>query len=157
MKTLKDTKARRTVPARPEGRYREKPTWQRIGILALGDAVAFLAFAAFGRHSHGEASGFAPIPEIIVTALPFAAGWFIVAPFVGVYRRAVEARPRAMVIRTLLGWLAAWPLAFTLRGLFVDHAVPPFTFGVISLVANAVLLLVWRWPYAFNNHLRQKE
>jgi len=128
-----------------------------IAVLALGDMLVFLAFAAIGRGSHGEATGLAAIPQVILTAAPFAIAWFIVAPFVGVYRRELMADPRKMAARTLLGWVLSWPVAMALRGIFVDHAVPPWTFAVIALVVNAAFLLIWRWPYALNNSLRKRR
>ncbi len=130
---------------------------QHIAVLALGDILAFLAFAAIGRGSHGEATGLAAIPQVILTAAPFAIAWFIVAPFVGVYRRELMADPRKMAARTLLGWVLSWPVAMALHGIFVDHAVPPWTFAVIALVVNAAFLLIWRWPYALNNSLRKRR
>ena len=128
-----------------------------IAVLALGDMLAFLAFAAIGRGSHGEETGLAAIPQVILTAAPFAIAWFIVAPFVGVYRRELMADPRKMAARTLLGWVLSWPVAMALRGIFVDHAVPPWTFAVIALVVNAAFLLIWRWPYALINSLRKRR
>jgi len=73
-----------------------------------------------------------------------------------VYRGELMENPRKMAARTLSGWVLSWPVAMTLRGIFVDHAVPPWTFALIALVVNAVLLLVWRWPYALNNRLRRR-
>ena len=134
-----------------------RSTPQYIAVLALGDTLAFLVFAAIGRGSHGEATGLAAIPQVILTAAPFAIAWFIVAPFVGVYRRELVANPRKMAVRTLVGWVLSWPVAMALRGIFVDHAVPPWTFAVIALVVNAAFLLIWRWPYALNNSLRKRS
>ncbi|HEY6407154.1 MAG TPA: DUF3054 domain-containing protein [Ktedonobacteraceae bacterium] len=130
--------------------------YRRIAVLVSGDALAFLAFAAIGRGSHGEETGLAAIPQVILTALPFAIAWFIVAPFVGVYRGELMDNPRKMAARTLSGWALSWPVAMALRGIFVDHAVPPWTFALIALVVNAVLLLIWRWPYALNNSLKRR-
>jgi hypothetical protein len=122
-------------------------------ILVIGDIVCFLIFAALGRNTHGEASGFTAIPQIILTALPFAAGWFVVSPFVGAFRRELVAQPRAMAIRTSLAWLLSWPVAMLLRGIFVDHGVPPLTFALIVLLFNMVLLVVWHSLYALYNSI----
>jgi hypothetical protein len=127
-----------------------------IPMLVFGDAIAFLAFAAIGRGSHGEATGFAALPEVILTALPFAAAWFIVAPFVGAYRHDIIANPRGMAKRTVLAWALAWPLSMVFRGVFVDHAVPPLSFAIITLLFNTLILLIWRWPFALNNANKQK-
>ena len=136
---------------------REMPYKQAVIILVIGDLLCFLIFAALGRDTHGETSGFAAIPQIIKTALPFAAGWFLVSPFVGAFRHKILAQPRAMVIRTVLAWLLSWPIAMILRGIFVDHGIPPFSFAFVVLLFNTVLLLVWRWPFALNNSMRKGQ
>jgi len=135
---------------------KEIPYKQAVIMLVIGDLLCFLIFVAFGRNSHGEASGFAAIPQIIITALPFAAGWFLVSPFVGAFRHKILAQPRSMVIRTAVAWLIAWPVAMLLRGIFVDHSVPPLSFAIIVLLFNMLLLLIWRWPFALNNSLRKR-
>lgn len=135
----------------------EMPDKQRIAVLVVGDAIAFLVFAAIGRGSHGEASGLAAIPQIALTALPFAAAWFVIAPFVGAFRRDLTADPRKMAKRTVLAWLLSWPVAMALRGIFVDHGIPPLTFAIITLVFNTGILLVWRWPYALNNSIKRRS
>ncbi len=124
------------------------PTAQRIAILAVGDVIVFLVFAAIGRRSHGEAAGLHALLQIALTAAPFAVAWFVVSPFVGAFRRGLEKQPGKMAQRTALAWLASWPVAMALRGIFVDHAVPPLTFALITLVTNTILLLIWRWPFA---------
>jgi DUF3054 family protein len=135
---------------------KEIPYNQAVIMLVIGDLLCFLIFTALGRNTHGEASGFAAIPQIILTALPFAAGWFLVSPFVGAFRRKILAEPRAMVMRTALAWLLSWPVAMLLRGIFVDHGIPPLDFAIVVLLFNMVLLLVWRWPFALNNRMRKR-
>lgn len=136
---------------------KEIPYKQAVILLVIGDVICFMIFVALGRSSHREASGFAAIPQIIVTALPFLAGWFLISPFVGAFRHKIMAQPRSMVIRTVVAWLLAWPVAMLLRGIFVDHGVPPLSFAIIVLVFNMLLLLIWRWPFALNNSLRKRR
>ena len=136
---------------------KEIPYNQAVIMLVIGDLICFLIFAALGRNTHGEASGFAAIPQIILTALPFAVGWFLVSPFVGAFRHKILAQPRAMVLRTVLAWLLSWPIALLLRGIFVDHGIPPLSFAIVVLLFNTVLLLVWRWPFALNNSMRKGQ
>jgi hypothetical protein len=137
---------------------REIPYKRAIILLVIGDLLCFLIFVALGlsSHSHGEALGFAAIPQIIIIALPFVAGWFLVSPFVGVFRHKILAQPRSMVIRTAVAWLIAWPVAMLLRGIFVDHGVPKFSFAIVVLLFNMLFLLIWRWPFALNNSLRKR-
>ena len=143
---------------------KEQSPLARIATLAVGDAIVFLIFAAIGRNNHGEASGFAAIPQVVLTALPFIVGWFVVAPFVGVYRRVLADQPKAMAIRTVLAWLLSWPVGLLLRWFFVDRVkVPPtdikdFTaFAIVALIFNLLVLIVWRVPYALNNKVRRRN
>ncbi|HEY6409858.1 MAG TPA: DUF3054 domain-containing protein [Ktedonobacteraceae bacterium] len=154
-KTNKVTTTRKNSADAPA--TKERSASRHVAVLVSGDVLAFLAFAAIGRGSHGEATGFAAIPEVVWTAAPFAIAWFIVAPFVGVFRSDLVASPRKMAKRTLLAWVLSWPVAMALRGIFVDHAVPPLTFALIALVVNAAFLLLWRWPYALNNSLKKQS
>ena len=132
----------------------QMPDWQRILVLVVGDFLVFMIFATIGSRSHDVAAN---LWQTFLIALPFALGWFIVAPFLGVYRRNLMSDPRKMAGRTALAWLLSWPLAMALRGIFVDHAVPPVTFAIIALVSNLIILEVWRWPYALNNSMRSRD
>ncbi|HKV84854.1 MAG TPA: DUF3054 domain-containing protein [Ktedonobacterales bacterium] len=125
-----------------------RPTWLRVGALVAGDALSFVVFATVGRHSHNEASGLSAIGVTLATAAPFAAGWFAVSPFVGAFRRAKTASLKAMLTRTELAWLCAWPAAALLRWAFgPDHKLP-LSFAIVILIANAVFLGVWRSLFA---------
>ncbi|MHB8599944.1 MAG: DUF3054 domain-containing protein [Ktedonobacteraceae bacterium] len=141
---------------------KEQSPLARIATLAVGDAIVFLIFAAIGRNSHGEASGLSAIPQIVLTAAPFAVGWFIVAPFLGVFRRGLADEPKAMAMRTALAWLLSWPVGLLLRWFFVDRLKNPPTsaadftsFATVTFLFNMVVLLVWRVPYAINNRARK--
>lgn len=121
----------------------------RTLLLALGDALAFLVFAALGRKTHQEAAGLAALGQIVWTAVPFALGWFLIAPFAGAFRREHTETPVTMLRRTELAWLMAWPVALLLRwALSSDHQVP-FSFAMVILIANAILLGGWRALFAF--------
>ncbi len=119
--------------------------WQRTAILVVGDIVVFLVFAIIGRRSHSESGN---ILGPVITALPFAAAWFLVAPFVGAFKRGLERNTGQFALRTFLAWLAAWPVAMLFRGVFVDKGVPPWTFALITLISNTILLQVWRVPFS---------
>ncbi len=100
--------------------------------------------------------GWPAIPHIIVITLPFLAGWFLIAPFFGLYRKELTTEPRAMAYRTAIAWIPAWVIAMILRGIFIDHAVPGTAFMLIALVFNLGLLEIWRWPFALNNLVRKR-
>lgn len=128
---------------------------QRLANLVIGDILVFLVFSVIGRISHGEPVGLTALPQVVGTAAPFAAGWFIVAPFVGAYRRDITTRPRQMAKRTAFAWVLACPVGLTLRGIFVDHGAPPFSFAIITLLFVLIVMLLWRWPYALTNSLKK--
>jgi len=158
-KTSKAPAKSKNAPAKSRSEAEKQPPTRVKGyvpILAIGDALVFLAFSALGSTSHGKVSGLAAIPQIVVIALPFALGWFLVAPWLGAYRRELAANPRKMAGRTLLAWVCSWPVAMAAWGIFVGHGIPPLSFATVTLLFNAVLLLVWRWPYAMNNENRNR-
>jgi hypothetical protein len=121
----------------------------RIAALAVGDLIAFVVFAALGRDAHHEATGLGAIGQTLWTAFPFALGWFMVAPWLGAFKRAGAERPFQMLRQTEIAWLAAWPVALLLRWAFTsDHHLPPLAFAIVALLANAVMLGGWRTAFA---------
>jgi hypothetical protein len=131
---------------------------RRILTLAIGDTIAFLVFSALGRGSHGEATGLAAIPQVVLTALPFIIGWFIVAPFLGPFRRDLADNPRKMAVRTSLAWILAWPIGLVLHWVFQWRVPTPDTvlsFGIVSFTFNLLVLLAWRWSFAFASSLKK--
>ena len=139
------------LPANTEHTRQDQPTWQRIMPLAIGDIIVFLVFALVGIRSHSEGID---VPKVLITAAPFAVAWFLVSPFIGAFRRDLEARPVKMVQYTLLAWLATWPVALLFRGL-LEWKVPPLSFALVTLISNALFLLIWRWPFAIVKRKRQ--
>ena len=124
------------------------PDLRRIGALAVGDLVAFLAFAAIGRRSHNEAAGISALAQVAETAAPFAIGWFVIAPFAGAFRSTGTGSPRAMLARTALAWLLAWPVGLGLRALIRQTSIP-LSFAIITLITNMIILLGWRGIFAW--------
>jgi hypothetical protein len=120
----------------------------RIVSLITGDILVFLIFATIGRNSHDEAVGLNALGAIITTAFPFLLGWFLVSPWLGAFRRDIMIDPKKMARRTALAWLCSWPVAMLIRGLLVDHAVPPPAFWIVTLISNIILLALWRLPFA---------
>ena len=117
----------------------------RALLLAIGDVVVFIVFAVIGMRSHKEAL---TVPSVLITAAPFAIGWFIVSPSIGVFRRSVTSQVGRMSLRTALAWLAAWPVGLLLRGV-TKQEIPIVTFALITLVTNAIFLQIWRVPFAW--------
>lgn len=150
-----------TTPVRPLHQGREMSTRFRIISLAFGDLLCFLIFVTLGSNAHGE--GFNLLYSLWL-ALPFVAAWFLVSPFVGAYRADIATRPKKMLLRTMLCWLASWPVAMLFRWLLVERVAVPsvslgnfLSFSLVALIFNLVLLsFFWRWPFALNNELRRR-
>jgi hypothetical protein len=118
-----------------------------VAALVIGDAICFVVFAWLGRGQHHETSGLGAAGQVALTALPFALGWFVVASLLGAYRMARTDTVPRMLRTALLAWLAAWPATLLLRWAFTGR-VPPVSFAVVILLANAVLLALWRGAFA---------
>lgn len=117
----------------------------RRGMLIAGDIIVFLIFAITGMRSHGEQLS---ISKVLITAAPFVVAWFIMSPLLGAFRREVETQPKKMLLRTLLAWICAWPVALLFRGL-IEWRFPPVSFALVTLITNIVFLEVWRGLFAF--------
>ena len=164
MAKIRETRNRANAAETPASRrepYTLKPMSprRRVITLAIGDAIVFLVFASIGQNNHGESLS---IPSIIFIAIPFALGWFLVSPFVGAFRADIVSNPRRMANRTIQAWFLSWPVAMALRWLLVDRTRNTsftgfITFAFVVLVINVVILLLWRWPFAFNNSIRERE
>jgi hypothetical protein len=119
----------------------------RLALLVAGDALAFLAFAAIGRASHSEAAGIDALAQIAYTAAPFAAGWFLAAPWAGAFRATLYGRPQALAARTALAWLIACPIGLVLRALLLQREIP-LSFAVVTFLSVLAIMLVWRTLFA---------
>lgn len=143
---------------RPRRRIQEMSNRTRVISLIVGDALCFIIFAVLGTDAHQKGSSF--LYDLWVS-LPFMAAWFLVSPFVGAYRADVATLPAKMLRRTLLAWLASWPVAMALRWLLIERTNPIplasfLSFSLVTLLVNLVILVIWRWPFALNNSLRKR-
>jgi hypothetical protein len=134
----------------------ERPYRQSVILLVIGDIMCFLIFSVIGASSHGETTGLASIGHIVLVALPFMVGWFLVAPFLGLFCKELMAAPRAMAYRTAMAWVPAWVISMIPRGIFFDHGIPASAFMLISFAFNLAILEIWRWPFALNNLARKR-
>ncbi len=124
------------------------PGLRRTGALVVGDLVAFHVVTAVGLLSHGELTGLGAIGEVVQIATPFAAGWFVVAPFLGAYKAEVVAQPRRSLPRIALAWLIALPIGLVLWSVVRQKNVQP-AFAVVTFITNLIVLLGWRGAFAF--------
>jgi|SRR6185312_14073661 len=143
---------------RPRRRIQEMSNRTRIISLAVGDILCFLIFVSLGSNAHGKGIN---VLFSLWLAIPFVAAWFLVSPFVGAFKADVATLPSKMLVRTVLSWLATWPVAMAFRWLIVERVSPValgdfVSFSLVVLFTNIILLVIWRWSFALNNSLRKR-
>lgn len=108
--------------------------------LLLGDVVSLGLVTLFGFASHGtlDTAGV----RMFSTFVPLLAAWFLIAPFLGVYRLdwAVQSR---QLWRPFWAMILAAPFAAWLRAVWLGGVVLP-VFVVVLGGVNAIAILVWR-------------
>ncbi len=113
---------------------------KKVWLLA-GDGLALAIITLVGFASHGELqASFAG--RMLTTFLPLLAGWFLIAPWLGLFDLKVAAAP-TQLWRPVLAMLLAAPLTAFLRAAMLNSVVLPL-FVVILEGSAAVGMLVWR-------------
>ena len=105
-------------------------------ILLAGDLVCFFIFAVLGLRSHEDGI---TLSGILCAATPFQFGWLL-AGLVPAFHERSSAHRRTGVLRR---WAPAWVIGLALRTLLFDRTFE-VSFAVVSFLANAALLLLWR-------------
>jgi hypothetical protein len=110
-------------------------------ILILGDIITLALITLIGFANHNELRLF-PINRMLATFLPLLAGWFLISPWLGLFKVEITSNPRQLW-RPALAMLLAAPLAGLLRALMLNSVVIPLF--VLVLGGSAVLgMLIWR-------------
>ncbi|MYB48094.1 MAG: DUF3054 domain-containing protein [Dehalococcoidia bacterium] len=114
-----------------------------ILIAALGDLAVFALFVFAGRAEHGIVQEAA----FWRTALPFAAVWFALSPWIGAFRASTLTSARASVWRIPLIWLLCGVIAVVLRVWLTDRTFQ-LTFALVAIGVQAVMLVGWRVAFS---------
>jgi len=119
---------------------------KNIHWLVLGDVFAIALVTVIGFATHGE-TGLDFVPRMSTTFGPVTLGWFLVAPFLGLFRPEITSDPRQWW-RPFLGMVFAGPLAALLRALLLNTVVIPI-FAVVLSGSAGLGMLAWRaiWLY----------
>ena len=117
-------------------------------LLVLGDVVIFMFFAFTGRETHAPGDA-----NLIVNALPtlltFLIVWFVIGAVGRVYRSDVMTSPRAALLRTLLAWIIAAPIAIVIRAILLQRTAIPWQFVAVTMGLVGSLLLIWHGGVAW--------
>jgi hypothetical protein len=109
--------------------------------LILGDVLALAVITILGFASHGE-TDVSYAPRMLTTFVPLLLGWFLIAPWLGLFEPSSTSGPKQLWRPVLAMFLAA-PLAAVVRAAMLRSvALPLFT---LILGGSAALgMLVWR-------------
>ena len=114
---------------------------ESIWSLIVGDVIALAVITLIGFASHGE-TDVSFLPRMLTTFIPLLFGWFLIAPWLGLFNTQITSDPKQLW-RPPLAMLLAAPMTAILRATMLKAvALPLFT---LILGGSAALgMLVWR-------------
>ncbi len=118
---------------------------QKFLILLIVDifVLASVTVAGFARHGEAGSAGL----RMLTTFIPLLAGWFLIAPFFGVYDPARAGDVRQLW-RPFYAMVLGGPFAGWLRGVLLGNAPVLPLFVVVLGGFSALAILAWRALYA---------
>lgn len=119
----------------------DKSKW----ILVAGDILALAVITVIGFASHGE-TDISLLPRMLTTFIPLIVGWFLIAPWLGLFDARFTSEP-VQLWRPLLAMLLAAPMTAVLRAAMLNAVALPL-FALILGGSAALGMLIWRGIYA---------
>lgn len=113
-------------------------------ILIIGDIIALAILTVIGFATHGETE-LSFLPRMTAIFFPAVLGWFLIAPWFGLFDPPTIAEP-GNLLRVPLAMLFSAPFAVILRGALLNAPALPL-FALIFGGSNALGMMVWRWLY----------
>jgi hypothetical protein len=117
--------------------------------LILGDVLALAMLTYIGFASHGKGD-FSFLPRMSSTYFPMLVGWFLLAPWLGLFDHDLIANFR-LLWRVPLALLFTAPLASILRSAILQSAAQPI-FTLVLGLTFALGMLLWRLIWALGRH-----
>lgn len=115
-------------------------------VLIIGDIIAIALLTIIGFATHGEADA-SFLPRMAAAFFPVLLGWFLLAPWFGLFEEQVTSNPK-MLWRVPLVSLFAAPLAVLLRAAILNTAGIPI-FALVLGATNAFGMIIWRAIYTW--------
>ena len=112
--------------------------------LIIGDVVTIAILTYIGFATHGEAA-LSYLPRMGTSFFPVLIGWFLLAPWFGLFDKQVISNPKNLW-RVALTLLFSAPLAGVLRSFLLGNSIIPI-FVVALGTTNAIGMIIWRWIY----------
>jgi len=121
--------------------------------LILGDIIALAIITIIGFASHGETT-ISFVPRMLTTFIPLVVGWFLIAPWLGLFNAQITSNSKQLW-RPPLAMLLATPMTTILRATLLNAvALPLFTF---ILGGSAALgMLIWRGVYLWFRKVNER-
>ena len=113
-------------------------------ILICGDVFVITLFVILGLNSHGGIS----LEGWARNAAPLTASWLVIGLALGAYRTEIATNLTAILPRVAIAWPIAAITGLVVRYLVVDHGLE-FSFIIVTVLINLVMLLAWRSAYTF--------
>jgi hypothetical protein len=116
--------------------------------LIIGDMLAIGLVTLLGFATHGETDP-SFLPRMAAAFLPLVMAWFLLAPWLGLFRDEIIHNARQLW-RPAVTALFAAPFAAVLRGFVLNAPIIPI-FAVVLGAAFALGMVVWRALYFLLN------
>ena len=113
-------------------------------ILIGGDVFVITLFVILGLNSHGGIS----LEGWTRNAAPLTASWLVIGLALGAYHTEIATNLTAILPRVAIAWPIAAITGLVARYLVVDHGLE-FSFIIVTVLINLVMLLAWRSAYTF--------
>ena len=108
------------------GCFHFKRVMNKKTILITGDLIAIAIVTVIGFATHGE-TGFSFLPRMAAAFFPLTLGWFVLAPWLGLFEEQVISNLK-LLWRIPLAMFFVAPLAVILRAALLGTAgLPLFT------------------------------
>lgn len=112
--------------------------------LIAGDTLALAIITVIGFATHGE-TDVSFVPRMFTSFIPLLIGWFLFAPWLGLFNAQVTAEPKQLW-RPPLAMLLAAPMAAILRAAMLNGVALPL-FALILGGSAALGIFIWRGIY----------
>ena len=110
-------------------------------VVILGDVLTYFVVTLIGFSSH-DTLALGALARILATFIPFTAGWFLIAPWLGTFQASI-IKDRIHLPRVLLAALLAAPMGAFLRGLWLGSPILP-VFVLVMAGVSGLGIIIWR-------------
>src|SRR3970040_857103 len=123
-------------------------------VLILGDIFVIAITTLVGFATHGE-TDISFLPRMAVVFFPLVIAWFLLAPWLGLFRDEIIHNARQLWRPALTAFFAA-PFAAVLRGLLLNAPIIPI-FALVLGATSALGMSVWRAIYFWFTRKSSKQ